>query len=147
MAEWTGLEPATPGVTGRYSNQLNYHSAPIWWVLQGSNLRPSPCKGDALPAELSTPARSALVYSVLESFTSLKSRNFACSNLDSLAGLRIATGTRGAFLNLKSTKANQRYLITFLERIGDASKHSFHRLGGIGLGKIRTGGDGFDQFC
>ncbi|CAH1745362.1 protein of unknown function [Thauera humireducens] len=28
LAEWTGLEPATPGVTGRYSNQLNYHSAP-----------------------------------------------------------------------------------------------------------------------
>ena len=26
MAEWTGLEPATLGVTGRYSNQLNYHS-------------------------------------------------------------------------------------------------------------------------
>src|ERR1022692_1349209 len=54
MAEWTGLEPATPGVTGRYSNQLNYHSA-CWWVLRGSNPRPSPCKGDALPAELSTP--------------------------------------------------------------------------------------------
>ena len=29
MAEWTGLEPATPGVTGRYSNQLNYHSAEV----------------------------------------------------------------------------------------------------------------------
>ena len=27
LAERTGLEPATPGVTGRYSNQLNYHSA------------------------------------------------------------------------------------------------------------------------
>ena len=27
MADWTGLEPATPGVTGRYSNQLNYQSA------------------------------------------------------------------------------------------------------------------------
>ncbi len=26
LAEWTGLEPATPDVTGRYSNQLNYHS-------------------------------------------------------------------------------------------------------------------------
>ncbi len=58
MAEWTGLEPATPGVTGRYSNQLNYHSA-CWWVLRGSNPRPSPCKGDALPAELSTPWQEA----------------------------------------------------------------------------------------
>ncbi len=26
MAERTGFEPATPGVTGRYSNQLNYRS-------------------------------------------------------------------------------------------------------------------------
>ena len=26
MARLTGLEPATPGVTGRYSNQLNYRS-------------------------------------------------------------------------------------------------------------------------
>ena len=26
MAQRTGLEPATPGVTGRYSNQLNYRS-------------------------------------------------------------------------------------------------------------------------
>ena len=47
MAERTGLEPATPGVTGRYSNQLNYRSELSlarsvrlrnWWVLQGSNL-------------------------------------------------------------------------------------------------------------
>ncbi len=29
MADWTGLEPATPGVTGRYSNQLNYQSAEL----------------------------------------------------------------------------------------------------------------------
>ena len=29
LAECTGLEPATPDVTGRYSNQLNYHSARI----------------------------------------------------------------------------------------------------------------------
>ena len=25
-AVWTGLEPATPCVTGRYSNQLNYRT-------------------------------------------------------------------------------------------------------------------------
>jgi hypothetical protein len=38
LAERTGLEPATPGVTGRYSNQLNYRSFfdaayGAWWVL------------------------------------------------------------------------------------------------------------------
>jgi hypothetical protein len=74
MAERTGLEPATPGVTGRYSNQLNYRSVrnpsrscidttrgrrqepgDRWWVLQGSNLRPTACKAVALPAELNTP--------------------------------------------------------------------------------------------
>ncbi len=55
VAEWTGLEPATSGVTGQHSNRLNYHSAetetidPVWWVLRVSNPRPSPCKGDALP--------------------------------------------------------------------------------------------------
>jgi len=29
MAERTGLEPATPCVTGRYSNQLNYRSVMV----------------------------------------------------------------------------------------------------------------------
>lgn len=29
MADRTGLEPATSGVTGRHSNQLNYRSAPV----------------------------------------------------------------------------------------------------------------------
>ena len=36
LAEWTGLEPATPGVTGRYSNQLNYHSAGVRQVFDYS---------------------------------------------------------------------------------------------------------------
>ncbi|CRH30257.1 hypothetical protein BN1182_BQ_01900 [Pantoea ananatis] len=26
----------------------------IWWVMTGSNRRPPPCKGDALPTELIT---------------------------------------------------------------------------------------------
>ena len=34
VAERTGLEPATPGVTGRYSNQLNYRS---FWNLVGAD--------------------------------------------------------------------------------------------------------------
>ena len=35
MARLTGLEPATPGVTGRYSNQLSYNRA-IWVVFNHS---------------------------------------------------------------------------------------------------------------
>ena len=58
LAEWTGLEPATPGVTGRYSNQLNYHSTwcsfrpggPSAAALLPCNLR---CVGD--PTGIRTP--------------------------------------------------------------------------------------------
>ena len=43
LAEWTGLEPATPGVTGRYSNQLNYHSEilrPDWYLVGAEGFEP-----------------------------------------------------------------------------------------------------------
>ncbi len=42
MAEWTGLEPATSGVTGQHSNRLNYHSAlrPPLYGASGNCARP-----------------------------------------------------------------------------------------------------------
>ncbi len=39
MAERTGLEPATPCVTGRYSNQLNYRSG-IFYMVGGTGVEP-----------------------------------------------------------------------------------------------------------
>ena len=32
LAERTGIEPATPGVTGQYSNHLNYRSYDLCWA-------------------------------------------------------------------------------------------------------------------
>ncbi len=49
MAERTGLEPATPGVTGRYSNQLNYRSA----LVRLLSLKSKP--GDVLLSHGETP--------------------------------------------------------------------------------------------
>ena len=43
VARWTGLEPATPGVTGRYSNRLSYHRActcPMLRAWEGSYASP-----------------------------------------------------------------------------------------------------------
>src|SRR6266545_2462932 len=41
MAGWTGLEPATSDVTGRRSNQLNYHPAKV--VERGGRCRVRTC--------------------------------------------------------------------------------------------------------
>ena len=32
IAVWTGLEPATPCVTGMYSNQLNYQTKMLFFI-------------------------------------------------------------------------------------------------------------------
>ena len=53
MAEWTGLEPATPGVTGRYSNQLNYHSA--WCLVRRLRMQPAKCGQLGDPTGIRTP--------------------------------------------------------------------------------------------
>lgn len=69
LARRTGLEPATPGVTGRYSNQLSYHRAmhpsarKTWWVMTESNRRHPACKAGALPTELITRRLKDVYYS------------------------------------------------------------------------------------
>ena len=42
MAEPTGFEPANSDVTGRRSNQLNYHPAKVvWCVVGGAGFEPA----------------------------------------------------------------------------------------------------------
>ncbi len=42
-AVWTGLEPATPCVTGRYSNQLNYQTSIFIFEVRCFMLYVTPC--------------------------------------------------------------------------------------------------------
>lgn len=67
LAEWTGLEPATPCVTGRYSNQLNYHSFLLYLSWCASFL-----KSDAKIALIFFPANiSWKIFKVFFHFISL----------------------------------------------------------------------------
>ena len=62
-----GLEPTTPALSRRCSNQLSYGPAQDsrlsvgWWSRTGSNRRPSACKADALPTELRPLAKRGCV--------------------------------------------------------------------------------------
>ncbi len=158
LAEWTGLEPATPGVTGRYSNQLNYHSASVktsfasWWVLTGSNRRHPACKASALPSELSTRISSLsakqrpLVYSILERFSSTKLRYFCSLDLDRCPGLRITAGASSALGHVERAEPNQANLSAFLERALHGGDGCIERTSGSCLGKISRLGDLINQF-
>src|SRR5882762_7381180 len=167
MAEWTGLEPATPGVTGRYSNQLNYHSARaccptrrLWWVLRGSNSRPTPCKGAALPTELSTrdsfacaiacsalsPAESALVYCILEGLASAELRDLRGLDLDRCAGLRFATRARRAVADGERSESDQRDTAVLLERGLDAADERLQGTARSSLRDVGLLGNVVDQF-
>ena len=51
----------------------------LWWVLTGSNRRPTPCKGAALPAELSTLFSITWLGHVLRLFLKPQTANSGCT--------------------------------------------------------------------
>ena len=74
LAEWTGLEPATPGVTGRYSNQLNYHSNLLLKYLG------SPTWARTRDLRINSPALYQLSYRGIRARIINFQRNFAILN-------------------------------------------------------------------
>src|SRR5689334_12223429 len=76
----------------------------FWWVLTGSNRRHSPCKGDALPAELST----------------RKGKILSCSGVSS-AGRTMGT-TRRRFLSMLGGGAAAATAPIACTRGGDAGR-------------------------
>ena len=86
MARVTGLEPATLGVTGRYSNQLSYTRASVdEGPLGGGKIAVKVSRGFAEFSKLNLSARLTKLLTSLTSLLilpakPLKSGNFCCSD-------------------------------------------------------------------
>src|SRR5690606_13389057 len=91
----------------------------IWWVLRGSNSRPTPCKGAALPAELSTRSyekpralRSTQLYQksvdrILERLAGAELRHLGGADADRFPGAGIATAARDALADGEGAEADE----------------------------------------
>src|SRR4051812_12375023 len=115
-----------------------------WWVLTGSNRRHSPCKSDALPAELSTRslaenplAKGALVYRVLEGLASTELGQASGGDLHFGAGARVAAQASGALAGVEGAEADQGDLLVLAQARLHATDQRVDRALGRGLGDLR----------
>src|SRR5688572_12007309 len=89
-------------------------AASRWWVLRGSNPRPTPCKGAALPTELSTREPQS-VDRILQGLARAKLGYLGRLDLDRGTGARVAAGTCCALAHAEGTEAHQRNAVVLLE--------------------------------
>src|SRR5574337_1302276 len=77
-----------------------------WWVLTGSNRRPTPCKGAALPTELSTPSEPMFVsvQRVFQRLAGTELGYLGALDFNRCAGAGIAAGARGALADGKGAE-------------------------------------------
>ncbi len=120
MAGLTGLEPATSGVTGRRCNRLYYSPAEEnrkqkigEFVLQEGGYFPFPNFLKQKPAERS--GYPKLLYSVFQSFASLKLGSLGGGNLNLLTSLGVLTGTGSALADAEGTETDEGDLLTSLQ--------------------------------
>src|SRR5690606_13445870 len=142
----------------------------VWWVLTGSNRRPTPCKGAALPAELSTRSGTTRFWCATKKRiiscvahrckcdASLIHRVFQCLaraelgytcllDCAGLAGTGVATCTRCALGDRKRTEPNEGDTALLFESRGHRADEGFQRTSRVGLGKVSLRGNVFDELC
>ena len=112
-------------------------------MLRGSNPRHSPCKGDALPTELST--RKQLVDRVFQALAGAEFRHLGGLDLERLAGTRVAAGAGGTLADRKGTEADQADAVAGLEGCLDCFDGGVECAAGSSLGNFGGGGDLIDQ--
>ena len=76
--------------------------------MTGSNRRPTPCKGAALPTELITPPENKkLIQRIFQCFTGTELWHLGSFDFNRIASTWIATNARCTFANRKCTKSDQ----------------------------------------
>ncbi len=75
--------------------------------MTGSNRRPTPCKGAALPTELITQPENYLIQSIFQSFAGTKLWHFGCFDFNRIAGAGVTTHSRSPFADSERTKTHQ----------------------------------------
>ena len=97
----------------------------LWWVLTGSNRRPTPCKGAALPAELSTRFLTGTgderltrrsIQMILQSLAGPELGHLGSLDLDGGARSRVAAGTGCPLADSKGAKTHDGDAAVLLER-------------------------------
>ena len=81
------------------------------------------------------------VEGVFQFFAGFEGRRDAGRNLDFLAGLRVASGTSGAFASFEGTEADQGDFIPFFQGLGDTFEYGFERFAGLDFGNVCSGSD------
>ena len=165
LAEWTGLEPATPGVTGRYSNQLNYHSLfpsptfphPICHMnpvrtLNGQRRQISLTSQSGVHQQIKGSTTTiwvcngrSVVDGVFQCLAGLEGRDLRCRNFDSLTSLRVATTASGTLFHSEGAEAYQYHLIALLQCIGYSFDYSIKSTACLRFWNVSRCSNGINQ--
>ena len=116
-------------------------------MLTGSNRRPTPCKGAALPTELRTqPKPFASVQRIFQCLAWTKLWNLGSLYFNRYAGTWITPGARCTFAYRERTESNQRNRATFLQRRLDGTDRRVQRTRSGCLGDVGMFRNMFNQF-
>jgi hypothetical protein len=114
-------------------------------VLRGSNPRPTPCKGAALPTELSTHSLK-LLDRVFQGLAGAEFWNLGRLDRDGLASARIAASALGTLGHIEGTEPHQRHAVALLERRLDRADQGLEGTARSRLRNVGLIGNVLDQF-
>ena len=114
--------------------------------MTGSNRRPTPCKGAALPTELITQLQTLSVQRFLQCLAWAELWNFCSLDFYRCACARVAAQARCSLAYSERAKANQRYRPAFFQCRLDGTDSRFQRAGGRRFGDVCVLGNVLNQF-